>query len=124
MSGSDALTIVREFCAAWDRLDWEAVYAALDEDIVYHNIPMPPCRGIAEFKAFIAGFPVSKAQFEIHHIVDAGDVVMTERTDRFELAGKTIVIRVMGVFVLKGGRIAEWRDYFDLAEFMQKMPAA
>jgi limonene-1,2-epoxide hydrolase len=119
-----SLQIVTDFCAAWDRLDWEAVYAALAEDIFYHNIPMAPCVGIAAFKAFVAGFPVSEAQFEIHHIVAAGDVVMTERTDRFLLAGKPVVIRVMGVFVLKQGKISEWRDYFDLAEFMSQMPAA
>ena len=115
-----ALPIVRDFCAAWDRLDWEAVYAALDDDIVYHNIPMEPCRGIAAFKAFITGFPVTEAQFEIHHILASGNVVMTERTDRFLLGGKRISIRVMGIFVLKHGKIAEWRDYFDMAEFAAK----
>ena len=117
-----ALAIVTDFCAAWDRLDWQAVYAALADDIVYHNIPMPPCVGIDAFKAFIAGFPVSSAQFEIHHIVASGNVVMTERTDRFLLAGRQIVIRVMGIFVLKDSKISEWRDYFDLAESASQMP--
>ena len=117
-----AITIVRDFCAAWDRMDWDAVLGALSDDIFYHNIPMAPVEGIAAFKGFLAGFPVSAAEFEIHHIAGAGNIVMTERTDRFVIAGKRVVIRVMGVFVIRAGRISEWRDYFDLAEFTSQMP--
>jgi len=117
-----AVTIVRDFCAAWDRMDWDAVVAALSVDIFYHNIPMAPVEGIAAFKNFLAGFPVSTAEFEIHHIAGNGNVVMTERTDRFSIAGKRVVIRVMGVFVIRDGKISEWRDYFDLAEFTSQMP--
>ena len=116
------ISIVRDFCAAWDRMDWDAVTAALSDDIFYHNIPMAPVIGIAAFKAFLTGFPVSAAEFEIHHIAANGNVVMTERTDRFTIAGKPVVIRVMGVFVVTAGKISEWRDYFDLAEFAAQMP--
>jgi hypothetical protein len=52
-----------------------------------------------------------------------GAVVLTERTDRFLLAGKPIVIRVMGVFEIRDDKIAVWRDYFDLAQFAGQMPA-
>ena len=119
-----AVAIVKDFCAAWDRLDWDAVCAALSDDIFYHNIPMAPVQGIAAFKAFLQGFPVSAAQFEIHHIVGDDTVVMTERTDRFLMGGKPIVVRVMGVFIVKDGKISEWRDYFDMAEFASQAPAA
>jgi limonene-1,2-epoxide hydrolase len=117
-----AISIVRDFCAAWDRLDLDAITGAVSDDIFYHNIPMAPVEGIAAFKAFLTGFAVSEAEFEIHHIAGNGNVVLTERTDRFLLAGKRIVIRVMGVFVIRDGKIAEWRDYFDLAEFTSQMP--
>jgi limonene-1,2-epoxide hydrolase len=118
------LDTVKDFCAAWDRLDWDAIHSCLADDLFYHNIPMAPTRGIAEFKAFFAGFPVSEAAFEIHHIAATGNIVMTERTDRFLLAGQPIVIRVMGVFEIRDGKIAVWRDYFDLAEFSRQMPGA
>ena len=117
------VSIVRDFCAAWDRLDLGAITSAVSDDIFYHNIPMAPVEGVEAFKAFLAGFAVSEAEFEIHHIAGNGNVVLTERTDRFLLAGKRIVIRVMGVFVIRDGKIAEWRDYFDLAEFTSQMPA-
>ena len=115
------IEIVSDFCASWDRLDWPAIHGALADDIVYHNIPMAPCRGIAEFKAFYGGFPVSAAQFEVHHIAAAGAVVMTERTDRFTMGDKRITIRVMGIFEIVDGKIAVWRDYFDMAEFSAQM---
>jgi limonene-1,2-epoxide hydrolase len=115
--------IVTAFCAAWDRLDWDAIHAHLSDDIFYHNIPMEPTQGIDAFKAAFAAFPVSEAAFEIHHIAASGNVVLTERTDRFLLAGKPIVIRVMGVFEIQDGKIAVWRDYFDLAQFAGQMPS-
>ncbi|KAB7648035.1 limonene-1,2-epoxide hydrolase [Polymorphobacter fuscus] len=116
------LAIVTDFCAAWDRLDWDAIHAHLAENLLYHNVPMAPVAGLAAFKAFYAAFPVTEAAFEIHHIAANGPVVMTERTDRFRLGETTIVIRVMGVFEIGNGKIAVWRDYFDLAEFSRQMP--
>ncbi len=117
------LEIVTDFCAAWGRLDWDAIHAHLTDDIFYHNIPMAPTRGLDEFKAFFAATPVSEAAFEIHHIAANGNVVMTERTDKLLIGGTMIVIRVMGVFEIREGKIAVWRDYFDMAEFASQMPA-
>lgn len=113
-------TIVRDFCAAWDRLDWAAVFGAVTDDLVYHNIPMPVCHGIGAFRAFCTSIPISAARFEIHHLVAAGDVVLTERTDTLVTPAGTMVIRVMGVFEIRDGRIARWRDYFDPAEMAPK----
>jgi len=117
------IEIVTDFCAAFDRLDWNRIHALLADGIVYHNIPMEPVHGLEAFKAAYAAFPVSEARFEIHHIAASADVVLTERTDRFLLAGKPIVIRVMGVFEIRDDKIAVWRDYFDLAQFAGQMPA-
>ncbi len=118
-----ALTIVTDFCAAWDRLDWPAIHAALADDIFYHNIPMAPCHGLAEFKAFFAPFPLTAAKFDIHNITATGNTVMTERTDHLHMGENAIVLRVMGVFEIRDGKIAAWRDYFDMAEFTSQMPS-
>ena len=32
--------IVIAFVDAWNRMDWDAVIGFLDDDVVYHNIPM------------------------------------------------------------------------------------
>ena len=47
-------------------------------------------------------------EFEIHHIFSdaSGDVVFTERTDRFDMGGKVIALPVAGVFELRDGLAA------------------
>jgi limonene-1,2-epoxide hydrolase len=44
-----------------------------------------------------------------------GDTVFLERTDRHQLARGWVELPVVGVFVVREGRIVEWRDYFDFA---------
>jgi len=87
------------------------------DDAIYHNIPMRPMQGKEAIAKGLSGF-VSGArnvQFEMVHIGAAGDVVFTERVDRFTLGEKRIELPVAGVFELKNGKIAAWRDYFDVA---------
>ncbi len=55
--------------------------------------------------------------WEIVHQISNGDVVMNERIDRFTANGKAIALPVVGVFELRDGKIAAWRDYFDMAQF-------
>ena len=117
--------IVLDFIESWNKLDYDSIYAAMSEDIFYHNIPMEPCNGIAETKALFGGgaFDFDEAQWDVHAIATNGDVVLTERTERFKMAGQWIAIRVMGTFEIENGKIAKWRDYFDLAEFQGQVAA-
>jgi limonene-1,2-epoxide hydrolase len=57
----------------------------------------------------------------VTNLVAEGDVVLTERVDVFHLPGKAIELPVMGTFEVRGGKIAAWRDYFDLNQFMSQM---
>jgi limonene-1,2-epoxide hydrolase/quercetin dioxygenase-like cupin family protein len=52
--------------------------------------------------------------------VSAGDAVMNERLDRFQLGDQWVEVPVAGLFVLRDGRIALWRDYFDLATYRRQ----
>ena len=122
---SENKRIILDFIEAWNRLDYEAIYAAMTDDIYYHNIPMEPCVGIDAVHALLdsPSFSFDSAQWDIHHIAASGEVVLTERTDKFRIGDKWIAIRVMGTFELRDGKIAKWRDYFDLAEFQNQMVA-
>ena len=114
----------RAFCAAFDRKDLDAITAAVTEDCVYHNIPMSPVVGRAAVRESLAGFVngASRIEWLIHAIAESADgTVLTERTDRFEIGGKWIAVRVMGTFEFRDGLISAWRDYFDLAEFTKQM---
>jgi limonene-1,2-epoxide hydrolase len=119
---SDPVQVVREFCAAWEARDEARILDAFTEDGVYHNIPMQPAAGKDAIKAVLGMIlaPATEVSFEIVNIVANGDVVMTERVDTFRMGERTIALPVMGVFELRDGKIAAWRDYFDLATWTKQ----
>ena len=116
---------MRRFCASWAEGDLDAIVGAFTDDAVYHNIPLDPVTGPEAIRTFIEGFigGVDSVEFQIRNIVGSGDVVLTERVDVFVAPGKRIELPVMGTFELRDGRIAAWRDYFDLQAFMSAFSA-
>ena len=77
----------------------------------------------AAIRAFLGPFlkDAQSANFEIKHTTSAGNVVMNERVDHFAMGSKKIDLPVAGVFEIRNGKIAAWRDYFDLATFTKQM---
>lgn len=121
---TDAGERVREFCAAWKSRDIDELMGWFVDDAVYHNIPMAAAEGRAAIRGVLELFVpmASEIAFEIRHLVADGNVVLTERVDRFVVNGKTIELPVMGTFELDNdGRIVAWRDYFDLQQWMSQM---
>jgi len=110
----DAETTVRAFADAWTALDYDAVYALLAEDVRYHNMPLKPVVGRQAVRAHLDAWPVDVCAWEVLHLAVAGEVVLTERIDRFVRGQDHIVVPVMGAFEVRGGLIVHWRDYFDL----------
>lgn len=110
----DAEEVVRAFVAAWNALDDARIYALMAEDIVYHNMPMRPVTGIEAVRAGFAAWPVDSCEWVLLNIAARGDVVLTERVDRFTRGEDRITVPVMGTFEVKDGRITHWRDYFDM----------
>jgi limonene-1,2-epoxide hydrolase len=119
------IDIVRRFCAAWSNADPDELAAYFTDDAVYHNIPMDPVTGPDAIKSFIAGFMggVEKIEFRVRNIVTDGSIVLTERVDVFVLPQGTVELPVMGTFEVRDGKIAAWRDYFDMKQFMDQMAA-
>jgi limonene-1,2-epoxide hydrolase len=119
------IEIVRRFCAVWSNLNPDEIATFFTDDAVYHNIPMDPITGRDAIKSFIAGFAGGAKQidFRVNNIVADGDVVLTERVDVFELPNGKVELPVMGTFEVKDGKIAAWRDYFDMKQFMDQMAA-
>jgi limonene-1,2-epoxide hydrolase len=113
-----AETLVREFCDAWSKRDADLLTDYFTEDGVYHNMPLPPLHGKAAIREFLVGFlaGAETAEFRMINVVASDDVVMTERVDAFTLAGREGAFPVCGVFEIRDGKIAAWRDYFDLAQ--------
>lgn len=110
--------IITAFCDAWSRGDVDAIVGAFTDDAVYHNIPMQPIEGREQIDGFIRPFlSAGSINFDtVRQVVD-GDLVMNERVDTIVQGERTIALPVMGVFELRDGKIAAWRDYFDLQTF-------
>src|SRR3954452_5798107 len=113
-------TLVEEFCGAWAARDVDAILGYFAADAVYHNIPIEPAVGLDAIRAVVEMFvpPADDIEFTIHHMFSSGELVFTERTDRFVMGEKTIALPVAGVFEVRDGKITAWRDYFDLQTFM------
>ncbi len=110
--------VVRDFRAAASTRDPEVLRAFFSDDVVYHNIPMEPAEGIEATMAVIdmvLGM-CEALEFELHHLASDGATVLTERTDKFTMKGKTAPLPVMGAFHVVDGKITAWRDYFDMAQ--------
>jgi limonene-1,2-epoxide hydrolase len=115
---TDPETVVTEFCRLWAEPNIDEIVGWFTDDAVYHNIPMEPAEGREAIKEFIAGFLAAAdgIDFIVHRQVALGDLVMNERTDVMRLKnGREVALPVMGAFEVRDGRIAAWRDYFDMA---------
>lgn len=115
--------VIREFIAAWSRLDPQELSAYFTEDGVYHNMPMAPVAGRKNVEQLIAGFIGSwtETTWDLITIVSSGDVVIAERLDRTRAGDKSVDLPCVGVFELRDGKIAEWRDYFDFGTYQRGM---
>ena len=122
---SNTNEIVTGFISCWEKKDLDGIMEYFTPDAVYINIPMdPPNEGTEAIRAFIEGFigMASKIEFVVNNQVDNGaGMVMNERTDRFLINDDWVEIQVMGIFEVVDGKIAHWRDYFDMAKFSAQM---
>src|SRR5688500_16513412 len=100
--------VVRSFCEAWSRRDVDDLLSFFTDDAVYHNIPIDPVKGKEQIRSVLEMFvpPAQAITFEILNIASSGDVVLTERVDRFTIGERNISIPVMGVFEIADGKIA------------------
>ena len=121
---SDAIDLIRRFCDEFAKgSSVDEIVAYFTDDAVYHNIPVEPAVGPEAIKAVFSLFTtgVERMEFKILNIVGEGDVVLTERVDVFVLPHTTIELPVMGTFEVQGDKIAAWRDYFDLNQYMSQL---
>ena len=121
MGEAENIELVRKFCAEWTKPDIPKMMDYFTDDAVYHNMPLQPIKGKDAIQGVIEQFlaPFERGDWEITHIAAAGDTVLTERIDRF-IGEKTVELPVMGTFEIADGKIAAWRDYFDMAEWARQ----
>ena len=115
--------IVRNFIAAWSRLNTEELVGYFCEDGVYHNMPADPVSGHEALTGFIGAFISGwdKTDWEILNLLVDGDVILVERMDRTIAGGKSVDLPCCGVFEMRRVKIAVWRDYFDMTTYINAM---
>lgn len=121
--GHDYEALTREFCQTWELSDTAAVVAWFTEDATYHNIPVDPLVGHEAIAGMVDMFTtgLTVVEYKILEMVSRGSTVMTERIDVFRKAdGGLVELPVMGIFEWQGDKIANWREYFDLNQFMSQ----
>lgn len=115
--------VVRDFCAAWSRLDTDELMAYFTDDAVYHNMPGPPATGRDAIRktidSFLRGW--DRTTWEVVNLASTGNVVFAERVDRTDAGGRHVDLPLVGVFEIDGERIRAWRDYFDMGTYTRAM---
>ena len=115
--------IVRDFVAAWSRLDADELCTYFTEDGVYHNMPIGPVVGRSQLRPFIMAFLKNwtATEWDILNLTSEGNIVMVERLDRTRIGDKAVNLPCCGVFEMQGGKIKVWRDYFDMATYTKAL---
>jgi len=120
-AAKDPETIIRAFCATWPERSIDRLLGFFTDDAVYHNMPMAPVTGKDGIREILNMFiPAEDVEAEILLLATRGNVVFTERIDRMTIGGKRVVLPCAGVFEIHDGKIAAWRDYFDLATWQRQ----
>jgi limonene-1,2-epoxide hydrolase len=86
-------------------------------------MPAASAQGTQAVRKLITSFisPATNVDWEILSIAQSGATVLTERVDRFVINGKDVTLPVMGAFDMRDGKIAAWRDYFDMATWQKQI---
>jgi len=130
---TDPITIVEDFLASW-MPDRHSIHAAIrrhfTDATVYENVGLSVTTGPEEAITLMERFRKAKGmeaiRIEVLGIAASGGTVLTERVDHLiDAEGNDYHAgRCMGVFEVTDGKITAWRDYFDTAEFTEKMRSA
>lgn len=111
----DHIQIVNDFMAAWSDPDKAVTYLAPNASVrMIEDQPAVVGREAiaAAFKSFMT--PGVTLEVETLESIATGPVVINKRIDTMRAEGKPDqVFRVVGVFVVKDGKITEWTDYLD-----------
>ncbi|MFO6447297.1 limonene-1,2-epoxide hydrolase family protein [Erythrobacter sp. NE805] len=120
----DLLAIVRTVIDAVAAKDYDTALAYFADDCEYTNLPMGSVTGPAGVRATLEPFfaPTTANELIVLRSAVEGETVFTERLDRHRIARGWVELPVTGVFVFRDGKIAVWREYFDLGTLLRQWP--
>ena len=127
MSSEANRRVVEQMWNALYRKDFDGVAACIAADGHYEDVPAPdggatgPANVVKRLR--IGLDPVVRFEHEIHRTVAEGDDVLVEHTETWHFeTGEKVTNHFVTVHVVKDGKIALWRDYWDLGTLMAQAP--
>jgi len=119
----DNEAIIREFIECWSSLDSKKLASYFAEDGCYHNMPLGPVTGRENIRSFIDNFLKmwTETKWDIINIAWTDNIVIVERLDKTKFTEGNVALPCVGVFEMEAGKIKVWRDYFDMATYMNAM---
>jgi len=124
MASDDPIDIVTRFCAAWKTGDTGALIDFFTDDATYQNMMDEPWHGKERIHQVFKSFYTftRSIDFTIRSIAASGNTVLAERIDICTTTEDvTAHLPLVGVFEVRDGRIAAWRDYYDNAQFRRML---
>jgi limonene-1,2-epoxide hydrolase len=115
---------VTAFIKAIERKDIATAVALAAPEISYENMPISPVvgrEGLAQVLEMFLG-AANEVEWQIVSQYEVGEIVVNERLDRFQIGDGWLELPVAGFFrVDDDGKIALWRDYFDMGSYQRQM---
>lgn len=117
------VAVVKQMIAAWDARDADRIADLFTEDGVLHSMMIEPIKGREAIRPRIKFLVDNASHMRItpRTIAVTGNTVFLERTDSFTFKGHTGSVPVVGVLVIRDGKVAEWREYYDRKELLEAM---
>lgn len=114
--GTETHRTITHFFESWSTLDVNRIAEFVSDDIVYQFIDgMPTINGKTAFIRFVTEYlrKQQKVEWIFRDFQVIGNLAINQRVYRYESESGTpdANFKVVGLFILKDGRIAEWRDY-------------
>jgi limonene-1,2-epoxide hydrolase len=126
MTADPKIEVVQNMIDAWNTRNWQRVGDLFTEDGILHSMMTDPIVGRKTISDRISamGAGISSITLHIRNVGRVGDVVVIERVDEFVYKGHEGKVPVVGVLVVEGDKIKEWREYYDHAQLSGAMGLA
>jgi limonene-1,2-epoxide hydrolase len=116
---SGFMKVVEALQAANIRRDKAAILALVTSDVEYHyHVGTKPLTGVERLSKFLDRYwaVTSELVWRIDHHAENGDKLLVEGYEEYvdTTTGKKVAHPYMGIFEMRDGKIAKWRDYFEM----------
>jgi len=117
------MQVVMGMVNKWHELDVEGALDAFTDDGVFHSMMNEPIRGRDALSKFLSNLfaNMSNLTLEIKSAAINGNTVILERFDEWTFNSLPGSIPVVGVYVVEGWKVKEWREYYDRTTILEEM---